>query len=223
MSNMANLMTELKSKRPYQSQRRREQAEATRQKIIKAAYRLFAADGYNTTTLPAIANAAGVSLPTVTGIFGTKFALLDALIRVYVRGDEAPTPLVTRPWWQAMLQEPDPAEQLRLLAAISRGIHERTTDIFEIVRGAAVVDPEIAALRQGLTDGRLKDGQTVVDSLAAKSALHAGVDAEKVRDIMWALTSGDMYRTLVVDRGWSADDYQSWLAHTLIATLLRED
>src|SRR5215212_3362905 len=129
-------MTDVEQKRRYHSPRRQEQAQATRQKIVEAAFRLFAARGYAATTLTAIAEEAGVAAATVTAVFGTKFAILDALIRTLVRGDEADMPLTTRPWWQEMLREPDPVRQLARYAATARQIRERTAAIAEIVRSA---------------------------------------------------------------------------------------
>ena len=213
-------MTDQKKTRPYNSLRRREQANATRQKIIEAAHRLFVAHGYTATTLPVIAHEAGVSLPTVTAIFGTKYGLLNALIQTTVRGDDAPAPLVDRSWWQKMLQEPNPIQQLMLYGANVRNIHERTTDIFAIVRGAATADAELAALQRNLTESRLTDVRMVAQSLAEKEALRRGITIERATDILWALGSADIYRMLVVDRGWSSSQYQQWLGQTLIDSLL---
>jgi hypothetical protein len=41
----------------------------------------------------------------------------------------------------------------------------------------------------------------------------------KVRDIMWMYTGRDIYRMLVLERGWSSDEYEDWLANTLISSL----
>src|SRR5260221_871857 len=101
-------MTDQKKPRPYNSLRRREQAEATRQKIIEAAHRLFVAHGFITTTLPAIAHQAGVAMPTITAIFGTKYDLLNSLIKTTVRCYNAPTSLTARSSLQTTLHEPTP-------------------------------------------------------------------------------------------------------------------
>jgi len=213
-------MDESDRKRSYHSPRRQEQAQETRQKILAAAERLFVSDGYAATTLPSVAREAGVSPATITVAFGTKPALLDALIKSTVRGDEAPAPLDQRSWWQEILQVPDPARQLRLFAAIARRIHQRTTDIAEIVRGAATADPEIALLRQKLGESRLQDNREVAESLARNGALAPGVTVEQATDLIWTLASADVYRMLVVDRGWSAEQYEEWLASTLVHSII---
>ncbi len=214
-------MSATEKRRGYHSPRRQQQAEATRREILRAARRLFTVDGYVTTTLSAVAVEAGVSLPTVTAAFGTKLAILDALIRVEVRGDEAPTPLAARTRWQEMLREPDPVRQLILNAAALRHIHDRTTDIFEIVRGAATAEPEIAALRRSLNAQRFEDKRLLAQSLESKQALRPGLTVAQATDLLWALGSADVYRMLVVDCGWSPVEYEQWLAPSLAHSLLR--
>jgi hypothetical protein len=159
-------------------------------------------------------------MPTVTAVFGTKYALLNALIKTTVRGDATPAPLTDSSWWQEMLHEPNPVQQLTLYGENIGHIHERTTDIFEIVRGAATADAALAALQRSLTKARLADVSMVAQSLAEKDALRSGITVERATDILWALGSADLYRMLVVDRGWSRSQYQQWLGRTLIDSLL---
>lgn len=187
---------------------------------MEAARRLFATRGYAATTLPAIAREAGVSAPTVTAVFGTKAALLEALINLGVRGDAAPAPLVERPWWREMLEEADPRRQLRLHAANVRRIQEGSADIAEIVRGAATADPEIAAVLKQRHRQRFEDTQLVAQSLGRKRALAPGVTVAKAGDLVWALSGAEVYRMLVVERGWSPDEYEEWLAAALADSLL---
>ncbi len=187
---------------------------------MEAARRLFATRGYAATTLPAIAREAGVSAPTVTAVFGTKAALLEALINLGVRGDAAPAPLAERPWWREMLEEADPRRQLRLHAANVRRIQEGSADIAEIVRGAATADPEIAAVLKQRHRQRFEDTQLVAQSLGRKRALAPGVTVAKAGDLVWALSGAEVYRMLVVERGWSPDEYEEWLASALADSLL---
>ena len=56
--------------------RRREQADATRRRIVDAAYRLFSEGGYAAATMDAIAAQAGVAVQTVYHVFNTKAVLL---------------------------------------------------------------------------------------------------------------------------------------------------
>lgn len=213
-------MSGLTSKRRYNSPRRQAQAEATRQDLLKAAERLFTANGYAATTLATVARDAGVSLATVTSVFGTKLALLNALIATTVRGSDTPAPLSERDWWRAALEERDPKRLIERYAANIRRIHQRTTDIFAIVHGAATVDPEIATLRRDLADGRLRDSHEVALALADRKAIRPGITIDRAADVIWALVSAELYRLLAIERGWEPDDYERWLATSLYDALL---
>ena len=70
---------ELVSRAKYHSQRRQEQAEATRQAILDAARALFIERGYAGTTVADIAAVARVAVPTVYASVGTKPSILGEL------------------------------------------------------------------------------------------------------------------------------------------------
>src|SRR4051794_32814364 len=84
--------------RAYRSAVRQEQARATRRLVLAAASEVFAAQGYAGATVRAIAGAAGVSVPTVELLFGTKAGVLKAAIDVAIAGDDAPVAVLDRPW-----------------------------------------------------------------------------------------------------------------------------
>jgi len=63
----------------------------------------------------------------------------------------------------------------------------------------------------------------MIQYLVRSRNLRRGLDAQHARDILWSLTSRDLYRLLVRDRGWTAQQYEDWLANTLVETLVRQD
>ena len=83
-------------RRRYDSVHRQQQAAATRRAILDAARTLFVDPGYAATPLTAVAAEAGVAVQTVYKIFGSKKALLSALVDVTIAGDDDPAPLATR-------------------------------------------------------------------------------------------------------------------------------
>jgi AcrR family transcriptional regulator len=207
----------------YDSPRRREQARETRRRLLDAAYRLFAERGYAATSIPAIAQEAGVAVPTVYWAFGSKRALLMELVSSRTVGDEEQIPLAERSWWREMIDEPDPVRQLELLATITRQAHERAAGAFEIVRGAAASDPEIAALYREGGRRRYQDNQAVAHSLAARGALRPEVTEQLAADVLWAMSAPEWYRMLVVERGWSAEQFEMWYTSSLSSFLLAGD
>src|SRR6476469_10997478 len=85
-----------KTKRAYNSTRRRQQADRTRDHIISTARNLFIERGYNATTLESIAQAAGVSVESIYSIFGNKKAILLRVVHVAVVGDNEPASILER-------------------------------------------------------------------------------------------------------------------------------
>jgi len=209
-----------KIKRPYNSSRRQAQARETRRQIIEAARGLFAEYGYTGATIEAIAQEAGVAPETIFAIFGNKRAILAALIDVAVGGDEQPIPLLQRPGPQTVLQEHDPVYQLQLFAEGISVILERVAPVFGIMRMAAKTEPDIAELLQNLLEERLQNMAAFVRSVSAHSPLRDGLDDAQAAEIVWTITSPEVFSLLTVDRGWSRERYIRWLSDTLIRLLL---
>src|SRR5256885_17017500 len=83
-------------KRRYESAHRQQQARQTRRAILDAAAALFVEPGYAATPLTAVAAEAGGAIQTVYKGFGSKPALLSALVDVTVAGDDEPVALPDR-------------------------------------------------------------------------------------------------------------------------------
>lgn len=209
-----------KTRRPYNSTRRQAQARETRRQIIEAAHRLFIESGYAGATIEAIAREGGVAPETIYAVFGNKRTILANLIGVSVGGDDQPIPLLQRSGPQTVLREHDPVGQLHLFAQDMAGILERVAPIFEIMRAAAKTEPDITELRQNLLAERLHNLTTFVQHLAANSPLREGLDEAQAAEIVWTITSPEVFSLLTVDRGWSREQYTQWLGDTLVRLLL---
>jgi len=135
-----------KSRRPYNSPRRREQAAATRSQILDAARRLFLKQGYAATSMAAVAAEAGVALKTVYVVFETKSGLLRALWHRLLRGEREFVPVKEQAWFREVVEEPDPERQLRLNMRASRMVKTRAGALMDVIENAAAADPEIATL-----------------------------------------------------------------------------
>src|SRR5438552_1209252 len=106
-------------KRPYHSRVRQRQAEDTHRRILTAARSLFASRGYAATTLEAIAEIADVSPKTLGAVFGSKRALLAAVIN--------PDAFSTHVWLliEELRATEDPSRQVSLVAQITRQAYEQ--------------------------------------------------------------------------------------------------
>ena len=211
----------VKSKRRYNSPRRREQAAATRRAILDAAQRLFERQGYGATSMAAIAAEAGVAQKTVYLAFETKSGLLRALWHLLLRGDEGPEPVGEREWFRRVLEEPDPERQLLLTARNSRAVKERAGALMEVIRGAASSDPEIGRLWDRIQADFYDNQRSIVESLDKKEALRPELDVDRAADILWTVNHPDVYWLLVNERSWTSEQFEQWLAAALRSQLLR--
>ena len=211
----------VKTKRRYDSPRRREQAAATRREILEAAQRLFERQGYAATTMAAIAAEAGVALKTVYVAFETKSGLLRALWHLVLRGDEADVPVADRPWYREVVEEPDPERQLRLNARNARAVKERGAALMRVIRDAAPADPDIAALWDRIQSDFYDNQRVIVKALGSRKALARGLDVTRAADILWTLNHPDIWQLLVRERGWTPEQWERWFGDTAVSRLLR--
>lgn|SRR5215469_4372415 len=202
------------TRRQYHSPARRRQAEQTRARILAAARDLYRSEGYAHTTIEAIASSAQVSAKTVEAAFGSKRGILTALVDPLTSAGP-PRDLVDR-----IRATDDAGRRLELVAELSRRTFEASAPEFELLRGAAAVAPEIAAAAEQIESRRRDNQARLTGYLRERRCLREDLTPGEATDVLWALTSYDLYRTLVAQRGWPADRYQGWLGETLVASLL---
>jgi AcrR family transcriptional regulator len=212
----------VKSKRPYESPRRREQAAATRLDILDAAQRLFERDGYAATTMAAIASEARVALKTVYVAFETKGGLLRALWNLRLRAGAEDVPIAQQEIYRQVLEEPDPERQLRLNARNSREGKLRVAALAQVIRSAAPLDPEIDTLWRRINSEYHANQSAIVKSIHDKRALNPELDVKRATDILWTINHPNTWHLLVRERGWTPAQYERWSADTACAQLLAQ-
>jgi len=212
----------VKPKRRYESPRRREQAAATRLEILDAAQRLFERDGYATTTMAAIAKEARVSLKTVYVAFETKSGVLQALWNVRLRGGREEVPMAQQRMYREVLEDSDPERQLRLNARNSREGKLRIGALAEVIRSAAPLEPDLAALWRRINTEYHANQRAIVESLHEKRALVPDLDVKRATDILWTLNHPSTWQLLVTQRGWTAHQYEQWAGDAACSQLLRQ-
>jgi AcrR family transcriptional regulator len=194
---------------------RRERAQATRLRITKAAYTLFCERGFYGTTMADVAKAAGVAVQTVYFVFHTKGELLSRAYDFAVLGDEDPAPPELQPWYQAMTTEADVAAALRHAVGGIGAILVRATPLDTVVRASTGNDPDAARVRAFHERWRADGYRAMVEVLRAKSPLRDGVSPELATQLLLLYLGMDVYRVLVLDFGWSPDDWVDWTVATV--------
>jgi AcrR family transcriptional regulator len=210
-------MRESVKPRSQNSPLRREQAAATRARIIDVAAIVFADSGYERARMEDIAKQAGVAYPTVYKAFSNKPNLLQAAVDAAMTGG-AEGQVQRQAWWLEQLEEPDPERQLRLIARNARRIYDRAGRLLEVVRATAASDENIQSLWQTINDDRLARSTTTAKALATKTKLRATVP--QTARALWALSAPELYVMQIDGGGLTADRYERWLGDLLIAAIL---
>jgi AcrR family transcriptional regulator len=210
---------------------RAERALATRRRMVRAAYESFCRNGYLGTTINAVADAAGVAVPTMYYTFGTKAALLSeslgAAIVGFDRWREPPRePIDTdellnlHDWWADFEAAPTAARALDVFVTHGAAILERVAPLVAALHGASG-DPEAAEVARVSEERRVDAYRTMVRAIAGKpGGLRRGVTEATATDIVVALFSAELFQALAVGRRWSPARCTAFFKEILAAQLL---
>jgi AcrR family transcriptional regulator len=199
---------------------RRDRAERTRRRILDSAYRLFSADGYQTTTMATIAADAGVAVQTVHYVFRTKAQLLREVVRVVAAGEHDPLPVTDRPWWRDAMAAGDADRALAGLVEHGVDIYARMAPLTPAVRAAAAADPEVEEYWREVSAARHDAMEDLIRRLADLGALDPSLTVARGTAVLSVVNSHDTFLGLVREAGWSLPDYKAWLHRALVRLLL---
>jgi AcrR family transcriptional regulator len=199
-------------KRSYRSESRQRRAAETKRRILRAAKELFSKHGIDRVTIDELAAHAKVSSPTIFALFQSKRGLLRALMDEHLFGEG----------YEALVEEAKaahPIERLKMAASIARNVYDAERSEMGLLRGASAFSAELKELERELEQRRFERQEATVRILAKEKRLVPGLPVRRAREILWALTSGEIYRMLVIERGWSPSAYENWLAKILVQAL----
>ena len=112
----------------------------------------------------------------------------------------------------------DASARLTRAAHWTRRQFELGFDVIAVHQEAAIADQRVAETWRSALAGRESAVRELLRPLSRD--LRAGLSAAAALDLYVALTLPQVYRTLVVERGWSLDPYERWLATALNQELL---
>lgn len=194
-------------------------AEQTQRAIVEAAARLFAEHGYNATSIGRIASEAGVAVQTIYNAIGSKGEVLSRVLDFAAAGERAPVPVA-----QFMAEQagcaPDPRAVIGQLVEFWKGALPRTAPVFKVIREAAAVDADAAALERTRAAQRLRNYTHAARLLGERGALLPGLGVGEAAAAIFAIGHPETYRTLVLDGDWDDDRWAAWAQLTLEAALL---
>jgi AcrR family transcriptional regulator len=206
-------------KRNYDASGRRERARQRRRDVVAAAQELFEADGFQATTISAVAARAGVSAESVYKGFGSKAALAKAVFDFVLAGDDEPVPILQRPELLAVQQEPDVRRKLRLYVDGLVARQQRSARVQILIRDGRHADETLRETWQTLLDERSIGMRNLGRHLLETGQLRPDITLDEVTDVLWTYIAVELYELLVLQRGWSPERYGGLLASALIAVL----
>ena len=207
--------------RSYDNSGRLRESRARQLRVARVAGRLIVDRGYGATTMADVAAEAGVSVPWLYRVFGPKPKLVKRAYDVLLVGDADPVPLAQRPAFRALAAETVPHRVIERYAAIGLDLITRVGPLAAALLSAAHSgDRELADFAATISRERLFGATAVTAQIAELGALDPRLTRDEARDLVWTLISPEVYRLLVLERGWSGEAYERWLTSSLSAALL---
>ena len=208
----------VKRRRRYDATSRRARALHKQRAIVAAAERLFMRDGFQATTIPAVAAEAGVSQETIYKTFGSKTGLVRAIRE---RGLAGEGPVHAERRSNALQKEErDPRRVIEGWGQLTTEVAPKVMPILLLVAAGATTDAEMARLQQELDLARLTRMRRNARTLARAGHLRAGIRQRQAADLLWACSSPELYDLLVCRRGWALTRYARFIVDVMIAGLL---
>lgn len=193
---------------------KRGRAEQTRARIMDSAYRLFTQQGYEATTMQAVADEAGVAVQTVYFTFHTKAALLVTIESRAVGGEG-------QEWREQrqreLVEERDPRNVVALWVAASASVLNRITAFVALLGANLQMDAESVERRARERDRWF---QLLIDRLVALDALKPGLVPSRALDVARAVLRVEAYEDLTLRWGWTEQGWIEWMTDVLARELL---
>ncbi|HEY2642281.1 MAG TPA: TetR/AcrR family transcriptional regulator [Galbitalea sp.] len=208
-----------KDRRPYDVAGRKARAAERRDGILEHARILFLADGYASTTIATIAAASEVSPETVYKAFGGKPGIVRAIFERSLLGS-ATSPAEERSD-AAQLDAADARSLFTRFGELSAEVAPLTAPMMRLIRDAASSgDSAMADLLHEVERERYERMRHNAESLRSRGFLGPGMTTDHAADVMWFYTADDVFRNLVVSRGWSLEAYSGFISAALASALL---
>jgi len=186
-------------------------------RILDTALALITKRGNAHVTMAQIAKAARVSRQAVYLHFADRAALMLAVARHVDEKLGLPEEI------RRMSETPTAVGMLDAMVSMQTGLNPA---VWAVARGLDAIRRTDAAVEQAWQDrlnDRLDGCRAIVARLRSEGSLRAGLDSAVAADLLWTLTSLRMWEDLVLERGWSAEQYKQQLTRLLRETLTSPD
>jgi AcrR family transcriptional regulator len=182
-------------------------------RILDTALALVTKRGNAHVTMAQIARAARVSRQAVYLHFADRATLMVAIARHVDEKLGLPDEI------RRMAEAPTAVAMLDMMVSLQARLNPA---IWAVARGLEAIRRTDAAAERAWQDrlnNRLVGCRAIVARLQSEGALRPGLTASIAADLLWTLTSLRMWEDLVLERGWSADQYTQQITGLLHETL----
>jgi AcrR family transcriptional regulator len=207
-------------RRPYNATNRQASSRETRRRIMAAARETIIERGYRGATVAQVAEKAHVNADTIYSLVGRKPVILRELIEQAISGTDEPVVAEERDYVRAIRAEPDPRAKLAIYAKATCSIQGRLAPLFLALRDASNTEPEADQVWLEISNRRAANMRKLATDIRDAGALREGLAIAEAADVLWATNSSELYLLMTVERRWSVDRYERWLADTWERLLL---
>jgi AcrR family transcriptional regulator len=171
---------------------------------------MFEELGYHGTSLEAVAKRVGVSRQTIYLHFPSKAELLTAL-HLHVFATDVVPAVERHPITDTM----SALDVLDVTIAIDVEVVSSVWRIHEALTTARRQHPEVDKTLRPREEERYRELLDRGHRLEREGALPPKISVGTFADMMWGLMNIGTYRNLVIERGWSLDQYRRWVRNTI--------
>ena len=197
---------------------RRERADQTRARMIEAAYRLFMRDGYDATTMQAVAEEAGVAVQTVYFTFRTKAGLLREVDTRAIPGGDQGLDWSQRIYRQ-LAEERTATRLIAMWVTATAAVLKRITGF--VAQVGAGLDMDAASVERRNLE-RDHWFQRLIERLDMLGALKPDLTPSRALDVARALVRIEAYQEMLQRWGWTEQEWIDWATCVLVRELLAE-
>ncbi len=182
----------------------------TRTQILDAAREMFEELGYYGAGLGAVAKKAGVSRQAIYLHFSSKAELLTAL-HLHIYATDVVPVLQRHPITTTM----SALDALDATIAVDVEVAAAVWRIHEALAMARRQHPEVEQTLRPREEERYRELFDLGRRLKREGALQPKIRVGTFADMLWGLINVGTYRSLVIERGWSLDQYRRWVRNTI--------
>ena len=187
----------------------------TRERLLNATLELLAERGGDL-RVEDVATAAGVTRQTVYLNFGSRTGLLVAAVE-HLDADGTLASLT-----REIIHAPNGVAALDAAVHLEAAYDPVIYPVAKVLIAARRTDEAALAAWQNRMEVRRNGARHVVERLAREGSLDPSWEIEAATDLAFALVSFEVWEHLVIERGWSASQYEEHLRRVLHAALLRD-